>query len=174
MKKDTLRLKETVETISRFAAAAAQTAPKAKGIDNLVMRIFTGNDIPELAAKMEETGKKTPRPQTFTRDAASVRKSSAVLVIGTHSQTLGLDCSFCGRNTCAEAEKDSVCCAYNLTDLGIAVGSAVSSAADFRIDNRIMYTVGYTVKKHNLMEYDIQMALGIPLSATEKNPFFDR
>ncbi len=174
MKKDGINLTETVETISGFIAAAAKTAPKAKGVDNLVMKIFTAGEISALADKMEETGKDTPRPQTFMRDADSIRKSSAVLVIGTLSKALGLDCSFCSRVSCAKAEKDSVPCAYNFTDLGIAIGSAVSKAADFRMDNRIMYTVGYTVKKHKMMGKNVQMALGVPFSASGKNPFFDR
>ena len=155
-------------------AAAARTAPKAKGKDNLVIDIFTGDRLQDLAAKIRETGEETARPQTFSRDASSIEQSSAVVVIGTKSETLKLDCSFCGKKTCAEAEKENITCAYNSSDLGIAVGSAVSRAADFRIDNRIMYTVGYTVKKHNLLGRKIRMALGIPLSATGKNPFFDR
>lgn len=138
------------------------------------MDIFWGERLKELAAKCIKAGETTSRPQTFARDAASLKKASAVLVIGTVSSPLGLDCGFCGRDSCSQAEKENITCAYNSGDLGIAVGSAVSRAADFRIDNRIMYTVGYTVKKYNLIGKNIRMALGIPLSADSKNPFFDR
>ncbi|MEA3506241.1 MAG: DUF2148 domain-containing protein, partial [Elusimicrobiota bacterium] len=135
---------------------------------------FEGDELDSLADAMERTGKKTSRPETFSRDAASVKKASCLIVIATTASTLGLDCSFCGFQTCREAEKSGATCAYNSGDLGIAVGSAISTARDFNVDNRIMYTAGYTVKKEELMGKDIRMALGIPLSATGKNPFFDR
>ncbi|MEM2365908.1 MAG: ferredoxin domain-containing protein, partial [Nitrososphaerota archaeon] len=38
--------------------------------------------------------------------------------------------------------------------------------------NRIMYTVGTAALKLGLIEGDV--ALGIPLSATGKSPYFDR
>ncbi len=58
--------------------------------------------------------------------------------------------------------------------MGIAVGSAISIASDNRVDNRIMYTVGIAVKELNLFEEGTAIVYGIPLSATSKNPFFDR
>ena len=57
-------------------------------------------------------------------------------------------------------------------DLGIALGSAVKLAAELSIDNRIMCTIGAAAKRLNLLDSDVVM--GIPLSATGKNPFFDR
>lgn len=174
MEKENFDLEKIVQRAAEFMAAAAKTAPKAKGENNLVIHIFKGDRLRNLATLTEETGKETSRPQTFSRDAKSLRKAAAVLIIGTISRNLGLDCSFCGRASCTQAAKEGITCAYNSSDLGIAVGSAVSRASDFRIDNRIMYTVGYTVKKHNLLGENIRMALGIPLSATGKNPFFDR
>ena len=45
-------------------------------------------------------------------------------------------------------------------------------AAELGIDNRIMYTVGAAAKALNLLDSDLIM--GIPLSVTGKNPFFDR
>ncbi|MGD0658918.1 MAG: DUF2148 domain-containing protein [Syntrophorhabdales bacterium] len=45
-------------------------------------------------------------------------------------------------------------------------------AAEMGIDNRIMYTVGAAAKALRLLDSDI--IIGIPLSATGKNPFFDR
>jgi uncharacterized ferredoxin-like protein len=59
-------------------------------------------------------------------------------------------------------------------DLHLAAGSAVALAADFRIDNRIMFSVGKAALKAKLLPDDIKIALAIPLSATSKNPFFDR
>jgi uncharacterized ferredoxin-like protein len=163
-----------LKQIADFMAVAARTAPKARGIDNLTIKIFEKQELNDLADKMIETGKTTGRAQTFNRDAESVRKSACVLVIATSYSTLKLDCGFCGAETCKDAEDKNITCAYNSGDLGIAVGSAVSTASQFHADNRIMYTIGYTVKKHSMLEKEVRMALGIPLSATGKNQFFDR
>ena len=57
-------------------------------------------------------------------------------------------------------------------DLGIAVGSAVKTASMLNVDNRIMYRIGVVARKMKLIEGDV--VLGIPLSATGKNIFFDR
>ena len=63
---------------------------------------------------------------------------------------------------------------FNTNDLGIAIGSAVSIAADDRIDCRVMFTVGKAVTELKLMDEKVKIIFGIPLSATSKNPFFDR
>ncbi|MFH1416621.1 MAG: DUF2148 domain-containing protein [Elusimicrobiota bacterium] len=168
------KLDDSLKSIAGFMSLAARTAPKARGKDNLVMKIFEKEELDGLADIMISTGKETSRPQTFSRDAESVRKSGCLLVIATKNSPLDLDCGFCGAATCEEARKKNITCAYNSGDLGIAVGSAVATAACFHADNRLMYTVGFTVIKHDLMGDGIVMALGIPLSATGKNPFFDR
>jgi uncharacterized ferredoxin-like protein len=56
--------------------------------------------------------------------------------------------------------------------LGIALGSAVKLASELNVDNRIFYTVGAAAKKLNLLDSDI--IIGIPLSVTGKNIYFDR
>ena len=167
-------IEKAVINISEMMALAAKTAPKARGEDNLVIKVFKENELDKLADQMETTGKSTKRPDTFKRDASSVRKSFSALVIGTRYSTLNLDCGFCGHPTCESAKSKDITCAYNSGDLGIAVGSACGIASDFHVDNRIMYTLGYTVVKNGLMGDDIRMALGIPRSATSKNPYFDR
>jgi uncharacterized ferredoxin-like protein len=45
---------------------------------------------------------------------------------------------------------------------------------DHRIDNRIMYSVGKAALDLGLLGKEAVVAYGIPLSATGKNPFFDR
>jgi uncharacterized ferredoxin-like protein len=65
-------------------------------------------------------------------------------------------------------------CAYNPIDLGIAVGSAVATASDFHTDNRVMYSIGRACLDLKLFSQTVKQALGIPLSVTGKNPFFDR
>ncbi|MFA5783030.1 MAG: ferredoxin domain-containing protein, partial [Bacteroidales bacterium] len=47
-------------------------------------------------------------------------------------------------------------------------------AMDHRVDNRIMYSVGLAVTEMELLGKDVKIVYGIPLSATSKNPFFDR
>ena len=160
--------------IANYMAISARTAPKAKGVDNIVIKILHGDELQGIADKMEETGEKTARPKTFSRDAECVRKSTCMLLLGTRYGTFGLDCGFCGFKKCDEALSHGATCAYNSGDLGIAVGSAADTAARFHVDNRILYTAGYTAIKHGLFGQDIRMALGIPMSATGKNPFFDR
>jgi uncharacterized ferredoxin-like protein len=98
-----------------------------------------------------------------------------MVLIGSKTHYLGLKyCGFCGFKNCAEAEKEKAMCAFVPGDLGIAIGSAVSVAMDHRVDNRIMYTAGRAAIDLGLFEKEIAVAYGIPLSATGKNPFFDR
>lgn len=81
----------------------------------------------------------------------------------------------CGYNNCEEKENHpSHPCVFNTGDLGIAIGSAVSVAMDSRIDNRIMYTVGQAAKELKIFGDEVGIIYGIPLSASSKNPFFDR
>ena len=65
-------------------------------------------------------------------------------------------------------------CVFNVTDLGIAVGSAVSVAADNRIDNRVMYSAGKGALKAGMLPPDVKIAYGIPLSISSKSIYYDR
>ena len=65
-------------------------------------------------------------------------------------------------------------CAINVSDLGIAVGSAVSVACDMRVDNRVMYSIGKAVTLMDLFPEDVEVCYGIPLSISSKSIFFDR
>ena len=57
-------------------------------------------------------------------------------------------------------------------DLGITLCSAVKLADDLGIDNRMMYTIGVAAQSLGLLDSDV--IIGIPLSVTGKNPYFDR
>ncbi len=162
--------------IAKKMMIAARTAPKARGTDNLEILMLTGNHIKTLAKKMEETGKREDN-HIFLRDSKNVHDSADVVVlIGTHFKSVGLKlCGFCGFDNCEQKDKHpDMPCAYNTGDLGIAIGSAVSMAADYRVDNRIMYTIGYAAREMKILNSDVKIIYGIPLSATSKNPFFDR
>ena len=56
--------------------------------------------------------------------------------------------------------------------MGIALGSAVNTAILINIDNRIMYRAGAVARKMDLVDWAFVM--GIPLSVSGKNIFFDR
>lgn len=164
---------DEVLAIAKKIAIAARTAPKAKGVDNLEIAILTQDDISVLATKMDEIAEKEGR-KSFIRDAENCRKSQVVMLFGTKLESLGINCQFCGFETCAEKDKHlEIPCFFNANDLGLAIGSAVSIAADNRLDCRVMYTVGYAAKKMGLLP-QCSAILGLPLSVSGKSPFFDR
>ncbi|MCK4518727.1 MAG: ferredoxin domain-containing protein [Candidatus Omnitrophica bacterium] len=101
---------------------------------------------------------------------------SLLILIGCKSNPAGITyCGFRGHNNCRELSKTKGICAFNSIDLGIAAGSAVSIACLHHADNRIMYSIGKAaIKKGLFKDKSIKQALGIPLSASGKNPFFDR
>lgn len=168
--------KEALLQIAGFMAVAARTAPKAKGTDNIATLVISEKkDLDRLIREMLRVAKKENKPG-FKRDAQNIEKSAAVLLIGTRLGAIGLTyCSFCGFKDCKTMQDQNGTCAYNNIDLGIAVGSAVSIASDMRVDNRIMYSAGKAGLRLNLFkDRSVKIALGIPLSATGKNIFFDR
>jgi len=163
-----------VEQIAQEMCLAARTAPKARGTDLLEIAVIKGDAIKKLSEKMLKIGEKENN-RTFLRDGDNILKAAAIVLLGTRRQYLGLKlCGFCGYPGCAEAEVAEAVCAFNTGDLGIAVGSAVSVAMDHRVDNRIMYSVGKAALDLGLLGTEVVVAYGIPLSATGKNPFFDR
>jgi uncharacterized ferredoxin-like protein len=158
---------------AQLMAVASRTAPKTRGVDNLVIKVISSDDVTTLAATMREIGERDSLPY-YVRDAGCVETCAYVLVIGTKKMTLGLDCGFCGYSTCEALKKTDAVCAFNSMDLGIALGSAAATAASLHVDNRVMITVGRGAMQSGLLEDDVIQAIGIPLSATNKNPFFDR
>lgn len=165
---------KVIEQIAELMCLAARTAPKARGLDLLEVAIIKGDKLKKLSEKMLKIGEKENN-RTFLRDGDNILQAAALVLLGTRTQYLGLKlCGFCGYSGCAEAEKANAVCAFNTGDLGIAVGSAVSVAMDHRVDNRIMYSAGKAAIDMGLMGTEVKVAYGIPLSATGKNPFFDR
>jgi len=166
---------EMVIQVAKLMAVSARTAPKARGNDNLEILIITGETIVRLSEKMKALGTETGSP-FFLRDAQNILPSPAVVLLGTTIKTQGLKkCGMCGFANCAEKEKHPLHpCIFNAHDLGLAVGSAVSVAAAHHIDNRVMYTAGQAAMELKLFSGDVRIAFAIPLSATQKSPFFDR
>ncbi len=166
---------ETLKEIAKKMVLAARTAPKGRGADTFVFYIAEKEDIKKISEKMHEMGKQY-EAAAFTRDADNILKSHAVVFLGTKIKSLGLKkCGMCGFKNCAEKDQHKdIPCVFNTGDLGIAVGSAVSVAANNRIDNRIMYTAGQAALAMGVLGNGVKVAYAIPLSATSKNPFFDR
>ena len=160
--------------IARHMAVAARTAPKTRGIDNVeVFAIDDDAAKKKIIEKMREISKKESRP-SFERDADSIETSPVLLVIGVKSNPAGLNCGFCGYATCEELSKTKGICAYNSIDLGISIDSAAGIASLFHADNRVMYSIGRACLDLEIFSQTVKQALGIPLSVTGKNPFFDR
>ncbi len=108
------------------------------------------------------------------RDANNIEKVHACVIIGAKANPPGLNCRYCGFKACEELKKAGGVCAFNSMDLGIALSSACGIATQFHIDNRLMFSIGTAALELGLFDKDVKQAIGIPLSATGKNIFFDR
>jgi len=162
---------ELVIDAVRRMMTAARTAPKGKGMDIIDIAMITGEDIQRLSKEMlkisEETGLKF-----LLRDSANLEHAQAVLIVGTKQKTHALNCAHCGYQTCAE-KPEAVPCAINTVDVGIAIGSACATAADLRVDTRVMFSAGLAAQRLGMLG-ECKCVMAIPVSATSKNPFFDR
>ena len=162
---------ENIKDIANKLMCAARTAPKARGIDNLVLAVATDDTIVTLAEKMKQLA--VERNMEFlNRDAENILNCGAVILFGMKISPLGLNCAACGFPTCGDKPKN-VPCFFNANDLGIAIGSATSLAADFRTDSRVMFSVGQAALELKLMP-ECSMILALPLSVSGKSIFFDR
>jgi uncharacterized ferredoxin-like protein len=170
----------SVIQVAGMMELAARTAPKTKGEDYVVTMTVSGERLAELSQAMKSFGREKNKPN-FDRDGGNVAGSDALVLIGLKdAATAGLDCGACGFLTCTElkdarkvdSEFAGPICACRHIDLGIALGSAVKTAQLFNVDNRVMYRAGAAARWMGLVDWDL--VIGIPLSATGKNPFFDR
>ena len=148
---------EQVLNVARQMMTAARTAPKGKGVDIIEVALVTD----------EEKGMKF-----FLRDADNILSAECVLLIGTRELAQGLNCGHCGFPTCAE-RSTGVPCVINSVDVGIAIGSACATAADHRVDTRVMFSAGLAAQRLDILK-GCKQVFAIPVSASSKNPFFDR
>lgn len=164
---------KAVEAIAQQIMIAGRTAPKGKGIDIIEIVTVTGGTISELAAAMRDASVETGM-KFFLRDADNILQADAVILVGSRVSVMSLNCGYCGFPTCAaKSGHPDIPCAINMTDLGIAVGSMTAKAADLRVDSRVMFSAGFAARRVGLLT-DCHCVYAIPLSATSKNPFFDR
>ncbi len=165
--------KELIRQVALRIMAAARTAPKACGRDNLTIAMITAPEaIERLAADMDRVSETEEGRNFFARDAGNIRASDAVVFIGTGISVLNLNCGLCGWALC-EKKPSNAPCAFNMHDLGLAVGSAVSVAADMRIDSRVMFSAGTSAMNTGMMA-GCHSVMAIPLSVSGKSPYFDR
>ena len=162
---------EQVMQIARQMMTAARTAPKGKGVDVIEIALVEGDDIRRLSEEMiaiqEENGFKF-----FLRDAGNILNAECILLIGTREHAHGLNCGHCGYSNCTD-RPNGVPCAIVSVDVGIAIGSACATAADHRVDTRVMFSAGLAAQRLNILE-GCRQVFAIPVSASSKNPFFDR
>lgn len=163
---------EHVLTAVRQMMTAARTAPKGKGIDIIEMAMVTGEDIHQLSEEMLKVAAETGL-KFFLRDADNILSAEAVVILGTGQQVQGLNCAHCGFDTCVE-KPAAVPCTINSVDLGIAIGSACATASDLRLDTRVMFSAGLAAQRLGWLGEESKCVMAIPVSASSKNPFFDR
>ena len=164
------RHRRVMEAVGQMMTAA-RTAPKGKGMDLVEIAAVEGNDIQTLSDKTRELGMENGL-KFFLRDSENILLAEAVLLIGIRPQMHALNCGHCGFPTCGDKPQTAPC-ALNSIDVGIAIGSACAAAADLRLDTRVMFSVGYAAQALNWLK-DCLTVFAIPVSASSKNPFFDR
>ena len=162
---------DQVLQIAQQMMIAARTAPKGKGVDIMEVAMVTESNIRILSDTMkkmyEENGFKF-----FLRDAENILNAECIVLIGTREHPQGLNCGHCGFDAC-DAREEGVPCAINSVDVGIAIGSACSVAADHRVDTRVMFSAGRAAQQFDWLD-GCKQVYAIPVSASSKNPFFDR
>ena len=163
---------ELVIKAARQMMVSARTAPKGKGDDFLEMALVTGDDKRRLSEEMLNVAAEKGW-EFFVRDSENIKQADVVMIIGTRQHTKGLDCAHCGFETCASKPAETPCVLSSI-DLGIAIGSACAMAADRRVDTRVMFSAGFVAQRLGMLGDNCECVMAIPVSATSKNPFFDR
>jgi uncharacterized ferredoxin-like protein len=178
-------MKETAEMVVNLMAVSARTAPKAGGKDFLeIIVIAKHEDLQSVAEAMKAYAPQSSNESFWLRDAANIENADALLLIGLReSKAAGYDCGACGQPTCSEFTKsrqltDKVMgysgphCVMRMMDIGVALASAAKTASMLNLDNRVQQRVGAAARALGLINAEV--AMGIPVSISGKNIFFDR
>ena len=167
--------KDALLTVAKLMAAAARTAPKAKGVDTILTLVIDGTEKDAVSAEMRKIAEGGEQFASFERDANNVDASDLVVLLAVVDKPAGLTiCSTCGFENCAAATAAGSPCALNISDLGTAAGSACAVASHHWIDNRLMYSAGRAAMHLDLFGEKIRLCYGIPISAKGKSVYFDR
>ena len=174
---------EAVKTVAGLMALAARTAPKACGLDSIVIEVVTGKDQEKIGEKMIQIAAETGM-EFFRINGQQVKISDATLFIGVSGEkSLGLNCGGCGHVSCTDMAKAWTAakshktdykgpnCVVKVTDLGIAIGSAVKTASIHNVDNRVMYSAGVAAMKLGMFK-ECSIVYGIPLKASGMDIYF--
>jgi len=161
---------------------SCRTAPKSGGVDDIETVLVTGEEKDKIAAEMERMADER-NIEGFRRDADNVKRSGALLLVGVNGRkSFNLSCGACGHPTCKEFDAASEIsgpdykgptCIFKALDLGVALGSAAKMASDLNLDNRIMYRAGTAAKRLKYLSKS-NVVMGIPVSSSGKNIYFDR
>ena len=185
--------REAVRNVALLCAAAAVTAPKsggqlfARGKPLFIETAFFDepDTLKQLANWLRQRGSER-RQEIWFRDAAVAERIDGVLFVGLKGWYPPIyDCGACGYATCAEFVEETKAlransekfefagphCNLRDIDLGIAVGSAVKTASINNIDTRCQTRIAVAARKMGLIGADI--AVGLSMSVTHKNPGFD-
>ncbi len=167
--------KDAIMAAARDMANAARTAPKTRGVDRLHIALVDGDTLEALASHMKAMHESGQGAAHFVRDADNLRLAGVCLIVGTEITPMPGGCQTCGMRVCVNKQGYvGAACMYAVHDLGLAIGSAAAMAADRRIDNRVMFSIGEAAVDLGLFPEKVGVAIGIPLSATGKSPFYDR
>ncbi len=189
---------EGVEIVAKLMAVAARTAPKTAGADWVQTALLVGEEKTKIAARMLEVAEKKANKlaqsdqaraeavrMDWGSDARTVEICNALVLIGIQGRKVAkLNCGGCGFGSCTDFSKrkplsieevdfPGAFCMFRVMDLSLASGSAVKVAMDNNVDNRLMQKVGIAALELGIIS-PCDLILGIPLSASGKNIFFDR
>ena len=191
--------KNAVRIAAELAVMAARTAPKSHGVDHFEIALTSAEEIKTIGEKMIEIGKEKAeelraKGEEFENKAKATEMdwhsdgqccgdADEILLIGMDARKpVPKNCGMCGYATCGEMLKAPVVentqwngpfCTNLVADLGIAVCSASSVLVRHHVDSRMFFKIGIAVKQLGLMP-KCNCIIGVAMSATGKNTFFDR
>lgn len=97
--------KEAILEVAKLMQAAARTAPKTAGIDDILTLVVYGEEKDAIAEKMIEIAEQR-NIDGFKRDAKNVKDSDAIVLIGVRgNKSLGINCGACGYINCQELKR---------------------------------------------------------------------
>lgn len=178
----TKRERRGIMAAADLMLVAARTAPKSGGRDDIVTALVTGPETEALAEELERIAAEQ-NDAAWLKPVGLVRSATAIVLIGVRgTKSYVCNCGACGYASCADfaaaptragRDYDGPNCIFKVMDLGVALGSAVKTAGLLNADNRLYYRIGKAARRLRCLP-EASVIIGIPLSASGKNPNFDR